>query len=370
MLGINSVENNLKKILFCVTNDLSHDQRMHRICGTLSSSGYEVTLLGRKKKSSLIFSSNSFQTIRLSLFFERGKLFYLEYQIRLFFFLLFNKYDIVCACDVDTSIPVWAASKIKRNKIVFDSHEIFPEVPEVSDRKIIKRIWKAIEKFTVKRFSNRYTVSGSCVQYFKKNYDTSFELIRNFPMLKKTNLTSSKEFTFIYQGAVNKGRGLNEFISVLKDYPALTLLVCGNGDELENLKEFVQTNKLQTQVTFMGFVPPSELNSLTSKAFLGLNLLSPDSLNYRYSLANKFFDYIHSELPQLTMIFPEYKKFNEEIETAILINDLSSSEIKSGIEKCIKWKENDVINANLKKAKSLWTWQNEEKKLLAFYSKL
>lgn len=367
---INSPRSNLKKILFCVTNDLSHDQRMQRICSTLSAEGYEVTLLGRKKKNSATFASEQYQTKRLHLVFEKGKLFYLEYHIRLFFFLLFNTFDVVCACDIDTSLPVWAASKVKGNKIVFDAHEIFPEVPEVSDRKYIKKIWEAVEKFTVRRFLYRYTVSNSCVKYFRENYHTSFELIRNFPTLKITNSSASKEFTFIYQGAVNKGRGLREFISVLKDYPTSTLLICGDGDELEKLKDFVQTNELLSQVTFKGFVPPAELDNWTSKALFGLNLLSPDSLNYKYSLANKFFDYIQAELPQLTMNFLEYKSFNEEIETTILINDLSSFEIKSGIERCLKWKQNEVVVANLKRAKAVWNWQNEEKKLIAFFSKL
>ena len=42
-----------KRIIFTVTNDLRYDQRMQRICTTLSAEGYEVALIGRQLTSSI-----------------------------------------------------------------------------------------------------------------------------------------------------------------------------------------------------------------------------------------------------------------------------------------------------------------------------
>jgi len=42
----------MKKIASLVTNDLHQDQRMNRICTALADAGYEVTLIGRKRKTS------------------------------------------------------------------------------------------------------------------------------------------------------------------------------------------------------------------------------------------------------------------------------------------------------------------------------
>ncbi|MCC6724648.1 MAG: glycosyltransferase, partial [Saprospiraceae bacterium] len=43
----------MKRIICTVSNDLSYDQRMIRICSTLANAGYEVTLLGRKLPDSI-----------------------------------------------------------------------------------------------------------------------------------------------------------------------------------------------------------------------------------------------------------------------------------------------------------------------------
>ena len=79
----------IKKITCTVSNDLNFDQRMIRICNSLTDAGYEVTLIGRKKKSSKPIANKAFEQKRLFCFFFLFKFFYIEYNIRLFFYLLF-----------------------------------------------------------------------------------------------------------------------------------------------------------------------------------------------------------------------------------------------------------------------------------------
>lgn len=91
--------NKSPKIIFTVTNDLVHDQRMIRICSTMTELGYEVQLIGRKQKKSTPISSQPYEQTRFRLFFESGKLFYVEYNLRLLIFLLFRKFDAICSID-------------------------------------------------------------------------------------------------------------------------------------------------------------------------------------------------------------------------------------------------------------------------------
>ena len=83
----------LARIALTVTNDLSYDQRMQRICTSLVRAGYEVMLIGRLLKKSIPLQMQPFVQKRLYCFFNKGFLFYIEYNIRLFIFLLFVKYD-------------------------------------------------------------------------------------------------------------------------------------------------------------------------------------------------------------------------------------------------------------------------------------
>src|ERR1700694_5474179 len=146
-------------IYFTVTNDLTYDQRMIRICTSLASAGYSVKLVGRKSKDSISFIEQPFQQKRINCLFEKGKLFYAEYNIRLFFYLLFNRMNCICAIDLDTILPCYFISKIKRIKKVYDAHELFCEMKEIVTRPAIYKVWKKIEKFTVPKFKNGYTVN-------------------------------------------------------------------------------------------------------------------------------------------------------------------------------------------------------------------
>jgi hypothetical protein len=100
-----------KKIIFTVTNDLNHDQRMIRICTALAAN-YDVHLIGRVLPHSKPIVNQSFTQHRLNVWFQKGKLFYAEYNIRLFFFLLKKQFDMVCGIDLDTILPCYLVSKI------------------------------------------------------------------------------------------------------------------------------------------------------------------------------------------------------------------------------------------------------------------
>ena len=135
----------MKRILISVTNDLTTDQRVEKTCEVLSEIGYDVLLVGRKLKKSLPIQRN-YKIIRFRLLFNVGFLFYAEFNIRLFIFLLFTKKDLLFSNDVDTLLPHYIISKLQNKKLVFDSHELFSEIPELVHKKRIKNVWFFLEK--------------------------------------------------------------------------------------------------------------------------------------------------------------------------------------------------------------------------------
>lgn len=363
----------MKKIIFCVTNDLNHDQRMHRICGTLQDIGYAVESVGRKLAHSKVLNKQNFSQHRLNCIFNKGKLFYLEFNIRLFFYLLKTNTDAIVANDIDTILAVYFASVLKGKKRVFDAHELFSEVPELDGRPIATAIWRRIEKSIIPRFKVKYTVSQSIIDFFKEVYGQSFELIRNVPLLNKEAIAFNHEQQpkiILYQGALNDGRGLEQMIEAMKGIHSYVLHIAGTGDLDEQLKAKVKELHLQESVIFLGMLSPTVLHEETLKASIGINLLENKGLSYYYSLANKYFDYMHAGIPCISMNFPEYQNLNTQYETAILIDELSSEAIVEALFKLQDATYYKRLHDNCIVAREIINWENESKKLISIYNRL
>ena len=360
----------VKRIIFTVTNDLNYDQRMQRICGTLADAGYEVTLIGRNLNTSLPLSSKNYSQLRLSCWFNKGMLFYSEFNIRLFFFLLFKKADCICAIDLDTILPCYYLSKLKGIKRVYDAHEYFSQLDEVVSRPKIYRFWHGIEKRMIPKFKNGYTVCDSLAEEFKKNYNAGYKVVRNVPSLNDSNEQIRSEDIILYQGAVNKGRGLDKLALAMKNVNA-KLWVCGNGNFMDEMRSVVQANDLPGKVTFFGMLPPGELKNKTAQAYIAVNPFERTGLNQYLSLSNKFFDYIHAGIPQVTMNYSEYKKINVQFRIAELIDDLVPETIANAINKILNNKELYLqLKQNCFEAKQELNWQKEKHELLNFYKEL
>lgn len=357
-----------KKIYLCVTNDLRFDQRLRRMADTLASMGQEVVLVGRRKRGeSSIKSDHSFK--RLTCWVAKGPFFYLEYNIKLFFYLFFRQWDIVVANDADSLLACGAARILRRKMLVYDSHELFTEVPELKGKYVVRLVWHLIQRFFVPFSVLALTVGDKIAVRLTDMYGKKFYAIRNVPSLKVASGQRSEKI-MLYQGTLNVKRGIEEAINsltVLKDWK---LWIAGTGPIEEQLKTLVVSENLEDRVVFYGGVSPEQLHDLTCTATVGLNMLSSDSLNYYFSLANKFFDYVQAEIPSICMNYPEYQKLNEQFEVAILVEDCSSDALISAINTLEDEDLATRLVANCEAAKQEWNWERERDKLTTLYEPL
>ncbi len=374
------------KIICTVINDLNYDQRMQRICTSLQENGHEVVLIGRQIKTSKPLTKQSFGQRRVRCFFNHGKFFYIEYNIRLWWILLFSSFDVVCSVDLDTILPGFYISKIKGKTCVYDAHEYFSEVPEVVNRRLTKAIWEKVANLTIPKVKYAYTVSQSLGTALTERYQTPFGIIRNVPFAyqpinesdiqrvsKKYQLPVKKtsEKILIYQGALNDGRGIEQLLEAIKDVKNISVWLVGEGDLSDFLRKKAQSLAVMDKVHFLGFVQPTDLKVLTRLADIGYNLLENKGKSYYYSLANKSFDYVQAEKPALHPNFPEYIFLNQQYEISLLIPNLSLDAIKSAIERLLTDDEfYNRLSQNCKKAKSEWFWEKEEKELLSIYESI
>ncbi|MFI5164230.1 MAG: glycosyltransferase [Bacteroidia bacterium] len=370
-----------KKIILSVTNDLTSEQRVHKVCLFLLHHGSEVTLVGREKRKNLPLEKRSYKTKRMFLFFETGPLFYAEYNFRLFFYLLFHRAYILVSNDLDTLPANYIISKLKNCKLVHDSHEYYTGVPELEGRPFVKKIWKYFERKIFPGLNYIYTVNDSIADLYKKEYGVRPRVVRNFPILiekknipakskKELNIPENKKI-ILYQGSVNVDRGLLEAVEAMQYVNGAVLLIVGDGDVLEKVKAKAKQLDMGEKVIFKNRVPFTELWNYTSHADIGISLDKDTNINYRFSLPNKIFDFVHAGVPVLASDLVEIKKIFLKYEIGVLIENHDPKHIAEKINFMLRGEEKIKIwKANCLHAARELCWQNEEKILHEIYSPL
>ncbi len=369
------------RAIVSVTNDLYTDQRVHKICLFLESQGYTVLLVGRKRKSSIPLPERSYKTKRLNLYFDKGAKFYAEYNIRLFFFLLFKRSKLLVANDLDTLLANYAASKFNpTTQLVYDSHEYFTEVPELINRPKVQKIWEGIEAWIFPKLRSVYTVNKSIAGMYQEKYKKEIKVVRNISALwTPSNLKTKKELCIpenkkllIIQGAgINIDRGAEEAVESMKFIEDTVLMIVGDGDVVYQLKEYVLENNLSDKVLFFDRKPYLEMMNYTYHADLGLTLDKPTNLNYRFSLPNKVFDYIHTGTPIIATDLVEISNIVKTYDVGRIITDFTPENLGKLISSVLSDTSLlSLLKENCLKAKEIENWETETEVLKEIYPKI
>lgn len=367
-------------VIVSVINDLNTDQRVHKVCSFIESQGYDVLLVGRILKSSQKMEHRSYRTKRFRMFFEKGALFYAWFNFRLFWFLLFHSSTILVANDLDTLLPNYLVSRLKRKKLVYDSHEYFTEVPELISRPKVKAVWERIERFIFPKLQYVSTVNYSIARKYQEKYGVGLKVVRNVsPLWNPSVIRSKKELgipegkhVLIMQGAgLNVDRGVEEAIRMIPFLENTILIIVGSGDIIPEMKRLVETEKWQDLVLFFGKRPYGELLQFTQQADLGLSFDQPTNPNYLFSLPNKIFDYIHTSTPIVCSNLVEVSKLVKEYHVGEIVTDFDPKNLAKQIqsilnnpELMVSWKNNCKIAASKE------NWEVEVQQLNEFYPKV
>ncbi len=347
------------------------DNRVHKVAISLQNMGFEPMLVGRLLPESQAID-RIYETHRMKLLIRKGPLFYFEYNLRLFFFLLNSNVDVLVANDLDTLPANYLASRIKRKPLVYDSHEYFTEVPELIGRPVVRSIWKWLERQLVPKVNAAYTVCDSIAEVYHDLYKVDFKVVRNLPVCSATEnithpMTSSHRMStsskiILYQGALNLGRGIEAAIRAMLYIEGAELWLAGDGDLTAQLKKLVEELKLESKVKFLGRLPISKMGEITRQADLGISLEEDLGLNYRFALPNKLFDYIQAGVPVLVSNLPEMKKIVEHYQIGAIAETHQRKDLAEKIKSVLfDSEQNAGWKENLKLAAKELCWEKEEK---------
>ena len=382
-----------------VSNDLLTDRRVARHCAALQEAGYAVTAVGfasdecavRSVELDCATNNSSLLTPHSSLLglrWHKGWRFYAELNLKLARRLPKMNPDVVWANDTDTLLGCWMAVRRlrcrgRRVKLVMDAHELFPEVPEIQHKPLVKLVWRTIERWLMPKCDAMLTVCRSIADYYKAKYGVEMEVVRNLSSsefgVKNSELADATNnsslltphsspkplSTLLYQGAVNLGRGVDWAIDALEWLPQCRLVVAGGGDLLEQMKAYAAAKPWAERVTFLGRLAPQELAKVTAQADVGLVMLEDMGLSYHFALPNRIGDFVAAGVPMVVSDLPEMaavvRRFGvgEVIESSE--SGVRSSELAKAVERVLArtWSEEDFAEA-----RKDMDWKKEKSKLL------
>ncbi|MBI3134612.1 MAG: glycosyltransferase [Bacteroidetes bacterium] len=367
-----------KKIIVSVTNDLYTDNRVRKVCEFLVKHGFEVTLVGRRLSHSHNLDSLPYKTKRFRLPFTKGPLFYAVYNLRLFIYLLFHKADLLVSNDLDTLLANHWARKFKRRcRLIYDSHEYFIGVPELLEKPRVQNFWRRIEKKCLPKVDKMYTVNESIAGLYHREYGIPIAVVRNISdapagFQKKTRaelgLPSDKRIV-IFQGAgINVQRGAEELMEAIQQVENTILIFVGSGDVIDQLKATVKRNNWEQRILFFGKKPYLELLNYTAVSDVGVSLDKDTNINYRYSLPNKIFDYIHCGIPLLVSDLPEIRKIVDHYDVGLVTPSHKPTDIAACLNRLFQDQAlYQRLKANTKKAATDLTWEHECRQLEKIY---
>lgn len=315
----------LGRIAVLVSNDLAFDQRVRKTCATLQRAGHEPILIGRRMaRTDSISIERSYRTERLWLGVHRGPLFYLVLQIRMWRTLKSLSREggvtAVWANDLDTLGPaVWASRRFGWS-IAYDSHEWFTEAEGLKGKPVRKGVWKMWERRCFAGIDSMITVNDAIAGAYRQK-GLKVEVVSNVPERMSPAAPMPREelgwpvgqTVLLMQGAfMDRDRGALDAVRSMPHLQDVHLALIGAGPEHAEAASLAAILGVADRVHVHERMPYDTLRRCTAAADIGLSLDRPTVDNFRFSLPNKLFDFLHAGLPVVCSDLPVAGRFVKE----------------------------------------------------------
>jgi len=385
-----------------VDTNFIEDRRVRKEAKTLLDAGYQVTVIAIRN---WIGMGTKLPGKRVQMF-QGIKLIYIESKISKFpigilrFILnfiskrvwdsyLFTKYaicekaDTYHSHDLDTLLEGFIAAKLNHAKLIYDSHDYFPEIrsPGSNVWRIYGPYWKFMEKHLISYADRVITVCDLFANEYPKFYGIPRpEIIYNCSELipyKKQNIIRERfkipneKKVLLFLGSLYPGRGVEITIDssayLEKD---ITLVMIGPSSEKyrEQIRE--RATKIgKIDIIIAPPIPPWDVYSYLMSADLGI--IYYESLSFSNNgLSNKLFDYMMAGLPIVASSMSETKRVIQETQCGVAMENADAKDFASAISKVLKDYESLCFYRNnaRRAAETKYNWSIEAKKLLNLYT--
>ena len=373
----------MKKVTSVVLNNFKNDSRVLKENISLQNAGYDVIVVALHEepfKEFDIVENIPVHRIKLrSRNWSKHKAIQLIKYFE-FIYRVVRKYklsDIFHCNDLNTlAIGVIVKKFFNKNvKIVYDAHEYETETNGLNG--FYQTIVRKLERVLIKYVDKTITVSNTIAQEYVRLYGIEKPaLVLNTPYyrdIESTNIFREKfkitqdKTIFLYQGALNEGRGIETVLNAFKVLDAeYVVIFMGYG----LLEEMIKNDaKKYNNIYFHEAVPPEVVLDYTASADFGISTIEDSCLSYRYCLPNKMFEYLMTNLPVIVSNLLEMKKIVEKYNIGVVTKENTLDGLQEAIAKAVILNKK-VLQVNIQKVKEIYKWEEQEKVLLKLYGEL
>lgn len=364
----------MAKIAFLLWGEIKYDGRVQKEIRTLRKNRFEVELIVSRFIDDN-YENYPFKIHSLNFLIKKNQI---KNFINKFIFcrqafkvLKKIKPDIIHCNDLDTLYGGYLYKKFSSNsKIVYDSHELYPE----SQLGLKKFIWNVIERRLIKVVDEFILPEVNRSKYFKQKYGlNSINIIENFPekiRLENTNYielsepkTKGKQ-KILYIGRIAKDRGAEEIVKAMMLIPEEFILIF-IGTTFYNFKEkflkFIRSQRLTDRIFIFDPVKNSDVIKYINSSDYGLVFYNDTNINNYYCASNKLFEFILCKKYLITNNYPGLIEVVEKNNYGICIEKVDYRSIANAILKI------HTEFDNFKTTKE-YLWDNLESSFVQIYS--
>lgn len=216
---------------------------------------------------------------------------------------------LVHANDYDTMWIGVAAKLLRRSRIVYDAHELWPDQGQGGVRS-----WMvACELLFAHAADGAVAANAAISETMAKRYRVPAPVVvRNVPAhvaqspAPPEGLRAEAQPLVVYIGTIAPERGIEHAIKALALVPGIRLRLMGDGDAayLAQLEQGAAEAGVRDRIEYRPPVQPAAVADTIAAADMGLVLTEPTCLNNVLSLPNKLFEYTAAGLPVIASDLP------------------------------------------------------------------
>lgn len=299
--------------------------------------------------------------------------------------------DIHHGHDLTGLAAAVAAAGRTGGRVVYDSHELYPESGRHARQGPLARRWlRSVERRLARQAVALVTVNATLEQILRASLGfTRSVVVHNAPprwtppepapdLLREALHLPPEARIALYHGNLAAHRGLEQFAEAILEpgLESVHAVFLGFGPEQAAMEALAAEARYGGRVHVLEAVPPSELLPWIASADVGVICIQPSTLNHRSSTPNKLFEAFAAGLPVVASDFEEMRRIVLEDPAGPLgavCDPTSPRSIAAAIRSIVDLSPADTAALRarcLLAAHERWNWETESARLVALYETL